>query len=130
MQGVFETSNEFYNSDYMAYFMSTFGISFPFQDYVVTDGSGNYGFNCNSYVGSVYIDCTESMLDIEYMMALSQNSKTVFYEQLFETNGQNSVAANFAYTFDDWMMAVSNDTNNVKVYSISYVLFTHINFCI
>lgn len=61
------------------------------------------------------------MLDMEYMMATAQNAKTIFWEKFTNTSNLISNVANFAYTFDQWLVDISSDLKGVEVFSISYV---------
>ena len=121
VQGVFETDGEYYEPAYMQNFMTAYKIDFPFKSYISTLGDdANNPSSCDNQD----TDCTESMLDVEYIMGIAQEAKTIFWEKLDDGSNviTSSQAASFAYTLDEWLADISKNTNGVEVFSISYGL--------
>eukprot|EP01040_Poterioochromonas_malhamensis_P005974 gene5974-6421_t len=108
-QLIFATIGDALNPSDLTLFQSIFGL-------LVQPISGDYGghvstqaCNKNIYPGG----CSESNLDVQYIMAMGQNVSTYYY---YEQDGSALGMVNF-------IIAIANMTNPPNVISMSYVIY-------
>jgi tripeptidyl-peptidase-1 len=97
-QAVFETGGEYFSSADLSTFQHIYGL--PQQ--AVSRDFGKDAADCNGH------DCYEGNLDVQYLMAVAQDTQTVYWYQ-----GGND-------PFIDWITAVADDPDPPLVNSISW----------
>ena len=101
-QAVFATIDNALNPDDLTYFQKTFNL--PVE--AISEDIGGH-VSTQACDTAYYTDCYESNLDVQYIMAVSQNTPTTYY--YYDGN-----------SWSDWITTVADTEDPANVYSISY----------
>ena len=105
IQGLYESLDQFYEDSFMQAFLQSQNIKLNTSALISFAGdTQNNPSACDGGDSA----CGESMLDIEYMISLSQGAQTIFYE----LNDQS--------TFYDFLVSFTSSAPEAKVVSMSY----------